>query len=114
MNCHRNYPWYKGWEKEFAGRPFQVIGIHTPETGAERNEANVRSRIKRDGFTFPVVIDSDESHWKAWGNSVWPAVYLIDREGYLRYWWYGELNWKNAGMQKVMQQRIEELLAERS
>lgn len=43
---------------------------------------------------------------------MWPSVYLIDKQGQLRYWWYGELNWKGAGGQKTMAKRIEELLAE--
>ena len=45
---------------------------------------------------------------------MWPSVYLIDKQGRIRYWWYGELNWKGAGGQKIMAQRIEELLAEES
>ena len=55
-------------------------------------------------------IDNDMANWNAWGNSMWPSVYLIDRRGYLRYWWYGELNWKGAQGEKMMRQRIQELL----
>ena len=43
---------------------------------------------------------------------MWPSVYLIDKKGRLRYWWYGELNWNGAGGQNTMGQKIEELLAE--
>ena len=50
--------------------------------------------------------------WNEWGNSMWPSVYLVDKQGRLRYWWYGELNWQGAGGQNTMAQRIEELLAE--
>ena len=44
---------------------------------------------------------------------MWPSVYLIDKNGYVRYWWYGELDWKGAGGQKIMGRRIAELLAEK-
>jgi peroxiredoxin len=61
---------------------------------------------------FPVLIDTGMNTWNTWGNSMWPAVYLIDKQGRIRYWWFGELNWNQAGGQKKMEQRIKELLAE--
>jgi hypothetical protein len=42
----------------------------------------------------------------------WTNVYLIDKQGRLRYWWYGELNWKEAGGQRIMAAKIEEFLVE--
>ena len=62
---------------------------------------------------FPIVVDNDKKNWNAWGNSMWPSVYLIDKKGYVRYWWYGELDWQGAGGQKIMRKRIAELLAEK-
>lgn len=72
----------------------------------------MRKKIEEEHFTFPVVADNDEAIWDAWGNSMWPSVYLIDKQGKIRYWWYGELNWNGAGGQTIMGRRIEELLAE--
>ena len=86
--------------------------MHTPETSAERQSDSVRTKVKEAHFDFPVVIDSDKKNWDAWGNSMWPSVYLIDKKGRMRYWWYGELNWKEAGGQRIMAAKIEELLAE--
>ena len=63
-------------------------------------------------FKFPVVIDNSSENWNSWGNSMWPSVYLIDKQGKIRYWWYGELNWQGAQGDKIMRRRIEELLAE--
>lgn len=89
-----------------------IVGVHTPETNPERNSDKVIEKAKESGFNFPIVIDNEHKNWKAWGNSIWPAVYLIDKQGRLRYWWYGELNWNEAGGQETMGKRIEELLAE--
>ncbi len=88
------------------------MGIHTPETSAERSVDNLRSKMKQEGFQFPIVVDNDHKNWDAWGNSMWPSVYLIDKQGYVRYWWYGELNWKTNEGEKVMRKLIEKLLAE--
>lgn len=114
VNCQRNYPWYRDWHDAYAGRGLKIVGIHTPETDAERNLESLRKRVAEAGFRFPVLADNDKQNWNTWGNSMWPSVYLIDKSGYLRYWWYGELDWQGAGGQKIMARRIEELMAEKS
>ena len=63
-------------------------------------------------LTFPILLDTAKRNWDAWGNSMWPSVYLIDKHGYVRYWWYGELNWQGAEGEKLLRERIEELVAE--
>ena len=90
-----------------------IVGVHTPETAREREVDQVRNVVTEEKFSFPVVVDNDKAHWNTWGNSVWPSVYLIDKQGRLRYWWYGELDWKGAGGQRIMGRLIEELLAEK-
>jgi hypothetical protein len=44
---------------------------------------------------------------------MWPTVYVIDRRGYLRTFWQGELKWQGASGDKQMLQTIEQLLAEK-
>jgi hypothetical protein len=58
------------------------------------------------------VVDSDKQNWNAWGNSMWPTVYLIDKQGYMRNYWMGELKWQGTDAEKIMREQIEELLAE--
>jgi peroxiredoxin len=111
-NCIHNYPWYRAWQRDFAPRGVTVIGIHTPETPGERDVARVRQKAKDNGLVFPILIDNQRRNWEAWGNSVWPSVYLVDRRGRVRYWWYGELKWGGREGEKLMRERIEEFLAE--
>ena len=112
MNCHRNYPWYRGWYDRFADRGLTMIGIHTPETKAEHDVETLQRKVAEADLRFPVLADNDKKNWDAWGNSVWPSVYLIDKTGRLRYWWYGELNWRGAEGERIMGDHIEELLDE--
>ena len=72
----------------------------------------MRNDAAKADLTFPILIDANKKNWNAWGNSMWPSVYLIDKQGYVRYWWYGELNWQGAQGEKLLRQRIEELLKE--
>lgn len=108
----QNYPWYREWQKDLSDKGVVVLGIHTPETSAERIVSNLEADLKKKELAFPVAVDNASATWKAWGNNMWPSVYLIDKAGYIRYWWYGELNWQNAGAQKQFRQYLEQLLEE--
>ncbi|HOA74964.1 MAG TPA: redoxin domain-containing protein [Phycisphaerae bacterium] len=112
INCIRNYEWYKGWQRDFASKDVTLIGIHTPETTGERDGARLRAKVAEHGLSFPILIDNHRQNWDAWGNSMWPSVYLVDRVGRVRYWWYGELKWGGHDGEKHMRGRIEELLRE--
>jgi peroxiredoxin len=112
INCKRNFPWYKEWHEAFQDRGLVVLGIQTPETAQERVVEKVRNAARESGLEYPIVIDNERRNWNAWGNSMWPSTYLIDKQGRVRAWWYGELNWQGAGGQDLLRARIEELLAE--
>ncbi len=68
---------------------------------------------KKDGFKFPVLIDLKHENWNAWSNTMWPTVYVIDKRGYIRFWWQGELNWKGATTDKTIEKVVDRLLMER-
>ena len=111
-NCINNYPTYLDWQKRFRDKDVVLLGIHTPETAAEQESAAVKTNSENAAFEFPVLIDGTKANWNAWGNSMWPSVYLVDKRGYLRHFWPGELKWQGATGDQWMRERIEELLAE--
>jgi len=115
INCIHNYPHYKEWQSDLTKKGLAIVGIHTPETSAERDAEAVRRKADENGFEFPILVDNDKSNWTTWGNTMWPSVYLIDKKGYVRFsdWWYGEMDWQGVGGHKLMRKRIEELLAEK-
>lgn len=112
INCQRNLPHYKGWHEDYADKGLVIIGIQTPETQSERQLDRVEAAAKKEGIEYPVMLDSDASNWRAWGNRVWPTVYLIDKKGFVRTWWQGEMNWQATPGEQKMRQNIETLLAE--
>ncbi|WP_010585034.1 redoxin domain-containing protein [Schlesneria paludicola] len=112
INCIHNYPSYKQWHEQFQNKDVVLIGIHSPETSSERESANVRRKAKDEKLEFPILIDAKNENWDAWGNSMWPSVYLIDKRGYLRDFWPGELKWQGRDGEKYMRERIVNLLAE--
>lgn len=113
INCIRNLPHYQSWYDKFNERDVVILGLQTPETEAERSADNLRMNVTQRGIRYPVAFDAASENWKAWGNQVWPAVYLVDKRGQVRGWWYGELNWEGAGGEEYMRKKIVELLAEK-
>lgn len=90
INCIRTLPYMQGYWTKFKDMPFVLIGVHTPEFVFEKNENNVEDAIKRHGLTYPVAQDNDFGTWNAFANRYWPAKYLIDADGYIRYTHFGE------------------------
>jgi peroxiredoxin len=111
INCIHNYPSYRKWQEELP-KDVVMIGIHTPETDGERDLAHVRRKAADEKLAFPILIDVKSENWNAWGNSMWPSVYVIDKRGYLRNFWPGELKWQGSDGEKFLSERIEQLVAE--
>jgi peroxiredoxin len=112
INCLHNLPSYARWQKQFADQDVVIIGVHTPETESERVTANVARRVKQLGIAYPILIDEQHANWNRWQQEAWPTVYLIDKQGRVRYRWEGELNYKNAGGEAKMTRLVEQLLKE--
>jgi peroxiredoxin len=112
INCQRNLPHYKAWHQDYADQGLVIIGIQTPETSAERSLDRVQAAATKEGIEYPVMLDSKSENWRQWSNTMWPTVYLIDKKGFLRRWWQGEMNWKGTPGEQQMRQTIEMLLEE--
>lgn len=112
INCQRNLPHYQSWHEDLADQGLVVIGIQTPETPSERSLEKVTAAAKDEGIRYPLLLDAESANWKAWNNTMWPTVYLVDKQGFLRRWWQGEMNWQGTAGEKQMRETIEQLLEE--
>jgi hypothetical protein len=80
----------RGWAEKYRELGLVTIGVHTPEFDVEHEFSNVKRMVKELRVDYPVAIDNDYAVWDAFTNQAWPAVYLADREGALRYQHFGE------------------------
>jgi thiol-disulfide isomerase/thioredoxin len=96
INCIHNYPTYRQWQDDLTGKDVQIIGIHTPETKSEHSVETLKSKLQAESLHFPVIVDNEKANWNAWGNSMWPSVYILDKHGYMRSFWAGELKFSNS------------------
>ena len=106
INCIRTIPHVRALHERYARDGLIVVGVHTPEFAFERDLGNVRRAIRDFGIRYPVAVDNDWTIWKAFRNRFWPAHYLADASGRIRYHHFGE------GGEKQTEAAIRALLAE--
>lgn len=108
INCQHTQPHLNGWYEKYKKDGLVIVGVHTPEFGYESNYSNVRAAVERANIRYPVVLDNHYATWNAYDNHYWPAMYLIDASGHIRYKHIGE------GAYRQTDAMIRKLLAERN
>jgi cytochrome c biogenesis protein CcdA/thiol-disulfide isomerase/thioredoxin len=90
INCIRTLPYLKAWNAAYAKDGLTIVGVEAPEFAFEKDAGNVEDAIGQFGLRYPVVQDNNMGTWNAYGNEYWPADYLIDAKGQVRYATFGE------------------------
>ena len=90
INCIRTLPYLKAWDAAYRHDGLTIVGVETPEFSFEHDAGNVANAIAQFGIRYPVVQDNEMGTWNAYGNEYWPADYLIDSTGQVRYASFGE------------------------
>ncbi|MBI2955691.1 MAG: redoxin family protein [Acidobacteria bacterium] len=106
VNCLRTLPYVIEWDKRYREKGLTIIGVHAPEFSFARQPGLVRQAVAELGVTYPVVLDNNYEIWRNFQNRFWPAKYLIDREGFVRFLHFGEGRYAEA------EAAIQELLRE--
>ncbi len=106
INCLRTLPYIEAWSEEYRDDGLVVVGVHSPEFPFEREADNVSRAIDQNGLTYPVVQDNELGTWDSFQNQYWPAKYLIDTDGRVRYTHFGEGDYEQT------ERAIRSLLAE--
>ena len=105
-NCRNTLPSVKKWDAQYRDKGLTIIGVHTPEQDYESNVDNLRREVAGLGIKYPVVTDNDYSKWKAYDVEAWPTLFLLDKQGRVRWTHVGE------GAYAETEEAIKKLLAE--
>lgn len=90
INCIRTLPYLKEWDEKYRDDGLVILGIHAPEFAFERIPENVEKAVKEYQLEYPIALDNDFTTWRNYNNHYWPAKYLIDKDGNVRYYHFGE------------------------
>jgi thiol-disulfide isomerase/thioredoxin len=89
-NCRNTLPAVKEWDAKYRDRGLTIVGVHTPETDSEYSLDNVRKEVPALGVKYPVVTDNDYQTWKGYGVEAWPTIFVLDKQGRIRWRHVGE------------------------
>jgi thiol-disulfide isomerase/thioredoxin len=106
INWLRTLPYVRAWAEKYREHGVVTIGVHSPEFSFEHDLENVRRAAKDMRVEYPIAVDNDFAVWRAFTNHYWPALYLVDAEGHLRYHHFGE------GAYELSEMMIQHVLAE--
>lgn len=106
VNWLRTLPYLRAWHAKYAALGLTIVGVHTPEFRFERELSNVVSHSRALGVDYPVAIDDHYGVWEDFANRYWPALYLADAHGRVRFHHFGE------GEYAMTEMAIQQLLAE--
>ena len=106
VNWLRTLPYVRAWDTRYRSQGLTVVGVHTPEFEFEHNVDNVIAQSNAFGVEYPIAVDSDYGVWRAFGNHFWPAIYLADAQGRIRFHHFGE------GEYAMTEMAIQQLLLE--
>ncbi len=106
INCQNVQPALKEWHNDYSDKGLVIVGMHAPEFDYEKKLENVQQAVKERGIKYAVAIDNDFKTWNKFAVRAWPTMYLVDKQGYIRYSQIGE------GAYDKSRAAIEGLLAE--
>lgn len=106
LYCLRTLPYVEAWHRRYRSRGLVVIGVHTPELEISAEAEVVAAAAREHGLTYPILLDPEREIWERFANHYWPAKYLVDHRGYLRWEHFGE------GAYGAAEEWIQRLLAE--
>lgn len=106
INSIRPLPYLRNWAAKYKDAGFVLISVHTPEFSFEHEPKNVENAVRRLNVTFPVAMDSNNKIWDSFNNQAWPAQYLVDAKGRIRYHHFGESDY--GEIESVIQELLKE------
>lgn len=107
VNCIRTLPYLREWHRRYSRLGLTIVGVHSPEFYFGSVSELVQLAMRDFGITYPVLLDNDYQVWQAFANRFWPSKYLIDTEGYMRYFQPGEGGYgeTEAAIQMLLRER---------
>jgi thiol-disulfide isomerase/thioredoxin len=104
INWLRTLPYVRAWDERYREAGLVVLGVHTPEFTVEHEVEYVRRAARDLRVEYPIALDNDSAVWRAFRNSAWPALYLVDAQGRIRHHHDGEGEYERS--ERIIQQLL--------
>jgi hypothetical protein len=99
-------PSLREWHTTYKDQGLVIIGNHFPEFRHEADLGNLTEAVSKLKIEYAVAQDNNGATWDAYRARYWPTLFLIDKQGHIRYQHIGE------GRYAEIEAAIQALLAE--
>lgn len=82
-----------------------ILGVAAPNLGKEKSEDGIKTFLEENGYTYPVLMDTEAELFQTYGITSFPTTIMIDRDGNLFGYATGQLN--EETMRSIIQQTME-------
>jgi len=96
LNSVRTLPYINEWFRRYRDRGLTVIGVQAPRFEFGSDPEAVETGLKRLDVEFPVMIDESRALWHMYGCEGWPSLFLWGRGGLLKWFQFGEGDYRST------------------
>ena len=100
-DIQRLYEAYQGETKE----ELVVLGVAAPLMGQEKTEEEIIAFLEENGYTYPVLMDTEWELFESYGIYSFPTTFMIDREGNVFGYVSGQITYEI--MEDIVRQTME-------
>ncbi|HET7306383.1 MAG TPA: redoxin domain-containing protein [Gammaproteobacteria bacterium] len=105
INCIRANPFDEIYWQRYKDHGLVIIGVASPEFQFEGVPENVLIGVKREGLSYPILMDAHMQVWRNFGNHFWPGKYLVNPAGEIVYHKFGEGDYEHE--EQVIRHQLE-------
>ena len=101
--CIQEMPVLERLQQELNEQPFKILAVNVGE-----KKYRVWKFVKLINFGLPVLLDTRKDTFNAWGVSVLPTSFLLDKQGNIRYRVQGDIEWESEAVVTLIEALINE------
>jgi len=101
--CIKEMPMLERLKQALDEQSFEILAVNVGE-----QKYRVWKFVKLVNFGLPVLLDERKDTFNAWGLSVLPTSFLLDRKGNIRYRVVGDIEWDNEEIIALVEALINE------
>jgi thiol-disulfide isomerase/thioredoxin len=91
--CVEEIPSMGRLARRLGGQGFTILGINLGEP-----KEQVARFLESTPADFPILVDEDGGSAESWSIRAYPTSFLVDREGVIRYAYFGALEWDSEAV----------------
>nr|WP_317362482.1 cytochrome c biogenesis protein CcdA [uncultured Blautia sp.] len=103
--CRAEMPDIQKLYEEFQQEDVVILGVAAPNLGREKSEEGIKGFLEENGYTYPVVMDTEAEVFQAYGINSFPTTFMIDKDGNVFGYISGQLS--EETMRDIIRQTVD-------